>query len=155
MEVKKILWPTDLSENSLKALDHVYDLATKFGAEIIMLYVGIDLKNYFPAYGNYPNPELYERFEQWEQQEARKRLNDLCNGKLGGCPALTTRIVTGDAVNEILKAIKEYGVDLVVMTTHGHGHGDSAREALHPGRTAELVSRRSPVPVHLVNPYKT
>lgn len=155
MDVKTILWPTDLSENSLKALDHVYEMAAKFGAEVIMLYVGIDLKNYFPAYGNYPNPDLYGKFEEWEQQEARKRLAELCAGKLGGCPALTTRIVTGDPVGEILKVIRECKVDLVVMTTHGHGHGRRDAEILHPGRTAELVSRRSPVPVHLINPFKT
>jgi nucleotide-binding universal stress UspA family protein len=154
MDVKTILWPTDLSENSLKALNHVRDLASKHGAQVILLYVGIDLKNYFPAYGNYPNPELYERFEAWEQQQARTRLDELCSSKLGGCPKLVTRIAAGDAAEEILKVIKECKVDLVVMTSHGHGHGNRQAEALHPGHTAERVSRLSPVPVHMVNPYE-
>ncbi len=155
MDVKTILWPTDLSENSLKARDHVHELAMKHNAKIIVLYVGIDLKNYFPAYGNYPSIELYERFEAWEQEQAAERLRHVCEVKLAGCPDVRPEIVTGDPGMEILKAIQRHGADLVVMTSHGHGHGNREKESLHPGRTAEFVSRRSPVPVRLVNPYTT
>lgn len=155
MDVKTILWPTDLSENSLKARDHVYELAKQHNAKVIVLYVGIDLKNYFPAYGNYPTPELYERFEAWEQEQAAARLRQVCEVKLAGCPDVSPMIVTGDPGVEILKAIKKHNADLVVMTSHGHGHGNRQDEILHPGRTAEFVSRRAPVPVHLVNPYRT
>jgi len=154
MDVKTILWPTDLSENSLKAESQVRELARRHEAKIIVLYVGIDLKNYFPAYGNYPSPDLYQRFEEWERHQADLRLKNLCEVRLRGCPSIEARIVTGDPAREILKAVKDLGVDLIVMTTHGHGHGDRREEAIHPGHTAEAVSRRSPVPVHLVNPYE-
>ncbi|RLA89597.1 MAG: hypothetical protein DRG58_04655 [Deltaproteobacteria bacterium] len=39
MEVQTILWPTDLSMNSLKATKHVISLAEKYQAEVIMLYI--------------------------------------------------------------------------------------------------------------------
>ena len=34
MEISRILWPTDFSENAAKALPLVTELAQKFGAEI-------------------------------------------------------------------------------------------------------------------------
>lgn len=41
--IRTILWPTDLSKNSLKAARHEVSLAEKYQAKIIMLYVGTDL----------------------------------------------------------------------------------------------------------------
>ena len=43
MEVRTILWPTDLSKNSIKAAKHVSSLANKYQAKVILLYVGVDL----------------------------------------------------------------------------------------------------------------
>ena len=42
MEVRTILWPTDLSKNSIKAAKHVSSLAEKYQAKVILLYVGVD-----------------------------------------------------------------------------------------------------------------
>jgi nucleotide-binding universal stress UspA family protein len=39
MEIKKILWPTDFSENAAMALPLVTSLTQKYGAEIHILYV--------------------------------------------------------------------------------------------------------------------
>lgn len=47
--VRTILWPTDLSRNSLKAAKHVVSLAEKYQAKIVMLYVGTDLTAYWEA----------------------------------------------------------------------------------------------------------
>jgi nucleotide-binding universal stress UspA family protein len=57
MKVNTILWPTDLSENSLKAGKHVISLADKYQADVILLYVAVDLCAFFPAFGNYPSVE--------------------------------------------------------------------------------------------------
>lgn len=37
MKVKRILWPTDLSENSYKALPYITSLSESYGAEIHVL----------------------------------------------------------------------------------------------------------------------
>ena len=39
MELKKILWPTDFSENSAHALPYVGSLTEKYQTEIHLLYV--------------------------------------------------------------------------------------------------------------------
>lgn len=152
MDVKTILWPTDLSQSSLKSLDHVRDLAMKHNARVILLYVGLDLKNYFPAYGNYPSPELYERFEAWEQQEAQKHLEKLCQEKLDGCPALETRITTGEPATKILDVAKEAGADLIVMSTRGNTGCTLPGAENEPSPITMMVTKHSPVPVQTVNP---
>ena len=61
MEVRTILWPTDLSKNSIKAAKHVSSLALKYQAKVILMYVGVDLLSYFRAYGD-PSKEQVETF---------------------------------------------------------------------------------------------
>ena len=49
--IRTILWPTDLSKNSLKSVKHVVSLAEKYQAKIIMLYVATDLTSMFGGWG--------------------------------------------------------------------------------------------------------
>ena len=71
MEVQTILWPTDLSKNSLKAAENVVSLADKYKARVIMLYVGTDLTAMDQAYG-YPSQEHLRHFQDWELQQGQK-----------------------------------------------------------------------------------
>jgi nucleotide-binding universal stress UspA family protein len=56
MEISRILWPTDFSENAAKALPLVTELAQKFGAEIHILYVMKDYPAFGASYGQF-DPE--------------------------------------------------------------------------------------------------
>lgn len=148
MDVKTILFPTDLSDHSLKGLENARSLAAAYGARLVLLYVGFDLKEYFPAFGK-PSAEHTHDFRDWETQEAEKRMKELCATKPDGCPASDIRIMEGEPAREILNYIKQHGVDLVVMTTHGKSGGRS--DGLF-GSTAEKVVRRAEVPVLVVTP---
>ncbi|RJQ86163.1 MAG: universal stress protein [Desulfobacteraceae bacterium] len=148
MPVKTILWPTDLSEASLKAGGQVVTLAQNFGAEVILMYVAVDLCAYFPAYGNYPSPEHLNNFRDWEIERARKQLERICADELKACPFLKLRLVTGDPASEILKMIDQAGADLVVLSSRGQGaRGGQVQEL---GRVAQSILQRSPVPVHVI-----
>ncbi len=153
MEVRTILWPTDLSKNSIKAAKHVSSLAEKYQAKVILLYVGVDLMSYFPAYGNYPSEDQLEHFQNWELKQAKKHLETVCAKELKGCPNIEVKLVQGDAATEILKAIKAAQADMVVLTSHGRGHEDLDQKSADFGSVAKKVMANSPVPVHLVNPY--
>ena len=148
MDVKTILWPTDLSKASLKAAPHVVSLAEMYQAKVVVLYVGVDLCAYFPAYGNYPSADTLNEFQNWELKQAREKLAAICAGELKGCPMLATRIVTGEAATEILKAVAGEKADLLVMTRRGHGATAEATPGF--GRVAAQVLAESPVPVHFV-----
>jgi nucleotide-binding universal stress UspA family protein len=154
MEVRTILWPTDLSKNSLKAAKNVASLAEKYQAKVILLYVGVDLMNLFPAYGSYPSEEHMHHFQNWELNHAKKRMETVCDKELKACPQVEIRLVQGDAAAEILKAVKKEKADLIVLTTHGKGAADLDQASADFGSVAKKVMAKSPVPVHLVNPVK-
>ena len=152
MEVRTILWPTDLSKNSIKAAKHVSSLALKYDAKVILLYVGVDLMSMFPAYGT-PSGDQVQHFQKWELEQAKKHLEGVCAKELKACPNIDVRLVQGDAAGEILKTIKEAKADMVVLTSHGRGHEDLDQKSADFGSVAKKILANSPVPVHLVNPY--
>jgi len=152
MEVRTILWPTDLSKNSIKAAKHVSSLAEKYQAKIILLYVGVDLLGMFPAYGK-PSENQLEHFQSWELNQAKQHLESVCQKELKACPNIDVRVVQGDPAAEILKTITKAKVDLVVLTTHGRGHDELDQKSTEFGSVANKVMANSPVPIHLVNPY--
>jgi nucleotide-binding universal stress UspA family protein len=152
MEVRTILWPTDLSKNSIKAAKHVSSLALKYQAKVILMYVGVDLLSYFRAYGD-PSKDQLEHFQSWELKQAKKHLETVCEQELKACPNIEVKLVQGDAASEILKTIKEAKADMVVMTSHGRGQEDLDQKSADFGSVAKKILANSPVPVHLVNPY--
>jgi nucleotide-binding universal stress UspA family protein len=153
MEVRTILWPTDLSKNSIKAAKHVSSLAEKYKAKVILLYVGVDLMSFFPAYGNYPSEDQLEHFQNWELKQAKKHLESVCEKELKACPNIEVKLVQGDAATEILKMAQETKADMMVLTSHGRGHEDLDQKSADFGSVAKKVMANSPVPVHLVNPF--
>lgn len=148
MSIKTILWPTDLSEASLKAGHSVVSLAQKYGAEVILMYVAVDLCSYFPAYGSYPSVEHLNNFRDWEIEKARKRLERICEEELKACPFLKLRLVTGDPTSEILKMVDQTEADLIVLS--GRGRGAQAGLTNELGHVAQRILDQSPVPVHVV-----
>ena len=153
MEVRTILWPTDLSRNSLKAAPHVNSLAEKYQAKVIVFYVGVDLMNLLPYGGKYPNEEHLKHFRSWEMEQAKKKLETICDTELKACPMFDMRLVQGDPAAEILKAVKQEKADMVVLSTHGRSADDLDAASPEFGSVARKVLAGSPVPVHLINPF--
>jgi nucleotide-binding universal stress UspA family protein len=144
MEVKRILWPTDFSENAAKALPYVTSLTEKYQTEIHVLYV-IEcvfpgLPHHEPGHPEFPKSEM-DAMEQWENRMAEKRLNQICENYLQGCPLYIRHVAAGDPAEEILKVVDKEKVDMVVMTTRGR------KGRFHFGSVAEKVVQNSPVPV--------
>ena len=63
--IRTILWPTDLSKNSLKSAKHVVSLAEKYRAKIVMLYVATHLTSMFGGYAHEPG-DIIPHFQEWE-----------------------------------------------------------------------------------------
>ncbi|MDI6853706.1 MAG: universal stress protein [Deltaproteobacteria bacterium] len=153
MEVKTILWPTDLSKNSLKAARHVVSLANKYQARVIMLYVGTDLTTMLPYGGKYPSEDYLKHFQEWELGQARKEMETVCGKDLKACPMLEVKLVQGDPAEEILKMADGEKADMIVITTHGRGYGELDAKTPDFGSTVAKVIRGAKVPIHLVNPF--
>jgi nucleotide-binding universal stress UspA family protein len=143
MDVKKILWPTDFSRSAEKALPYVTSLTQKYGAEIHVLYVIEDIAHHKGWYGEFER-EKVDKLMEWADKSAKKRLEQVCEKYLEGCPLYIKHIAVGDPAQEILKLIDKEKVDLVVMATSGEkGH-------FRFGSVAEKVIKNSPVPVTTV-----
>lgn len=153
MEVRTILWPTDLSKNSIKAAPQVESLAQKYQAKVVLLFVGVDLLSHFRAYGD-PGEEQLHHFQDWELKQAKKHLEVVCQQELKACPNIEVKLVQGDAATQILKTIRDVKADMVVLTTHGRGAEALDQKSTDFGSVAKKVMANSPVPVHLVNPLK-
>jgi nucleotide-binding universal stress UspA family protein len=153
MEVKIILWPTDLSRNSLKAARHVVSLADKYQARVIMLYVGTDLTTMLPYGGKYPSEDYLKHFQEWELGQAKKEMETVCGKDMKACPMLEVKLVQGDPAEEILKMAAGQKADMIVITTHGRGYGELDAKTPDFGSTVARVIRGAKVPIHLVNPF--
>ena len=147
-----ILWPTELSESSQKALPQVLSLAEKYGSSVVVLYVAPDLCSLFPAYGNYPSAEFLEKFQDWELEKARSDLQQICSRELNTCQHVSLRLIRGDPAREILKASREEGVDMIVMSSRGQSFDSAGKVGSGFGGVAKKVAEESRVPVVLVNP---
>jgi nucleotide-binding universal stress UspA family protein len=143
MEVKKVLWPTDFSSISEKALPHVKSITAQYGAEIHVLYVIEDTAHHDGWYGAFEKKRVQELMEH-ANKSATKRLGQICEKYLEGCPLYIKHVAVGDPAKEILKLIDKEKVDLVVMASHGQ-HGN-----FRFGSVTEKVLKRSPVPVTIV-----
>jgi nucleotide-binding universal stress UspA family protein len=151
MDIKTILWPTDLSRNSLKAARQVVSLADKYQAKVIVLYVGTDLTSLYEGYGQ-PGQEHLRHFQEWEIKKAKEHLEGICEKDLKACPLLNIKLVQGDPATEILKAVDQEKADLIVLTSHGKGQEALDYKTPEFGSVARKVLAQAPVPVVVVNP---
>lgn len=139
MEVKKILWPTDFSDNSEQALPYVTSLGEKYKTEVHVLYVIPELANHEPWYGEFDQSHI-DKIHDWERKKAEERLNEICVKYLDGCPLYVRHIAMGDPAEEILRLAEKEKVDMVVMASHGR------KGRFHFGSVAEKVVKNALVP---------
>ena len=145
MNIQKILWPTDLSENAGNALGYVNSLTRQYGAEVHVLHVMEDVTDHAGWYGEF-GEEHIGKIVEWERKKAEERLAAICSDHLDGCPMFVRHVAVGDPADVILKIAGETGADMLVMATRGKkGRFDF-------GSVADRVVKNSPVPVVTVPP---
>jgi nucleotide-binding universal stress UspA family protein len=147
IEIKKILFPVDLTENSSKILPYVLSISEKYDSLIYLLHVVQDLNRWGKLY--VPHPSM-DKFQEEAIEGAKKAMDKVCEDQLQSCPNFQKRVVSGDTVDEILKVIESEEIDLLIIGTH-------ARKGLEHtifGSVTEKVVKQSSVPVLVINPYK-
>lgn len=153
VDIKRILWPTDLSKNALFALPYVRSMSEKYQAEVHLLYVAEDVSWFDHFYGD-ADPKFLTELQAKIIETAEEQLGKLCMTDLAGCRTFRRDIIVGNPVEEILKTIKDGKVDLVIMATHGHGlKGTMVHFPF--GSVTEKVTKSSPVPVLIINPLNS
>ena len=166
VEVKKILYTTDLSENARYAFAYAVSLADLYNASITFIHVLPEVPDILDKNViGYISEERWEEIKSQNVEEARDAIigkkhehmairdalhqfsQDVKEGNEGeGFATDEIIVVRGNPVEEILKYSEENNCDLIVMGTHGHG---TLTDAMM-GSTARRVLRRSPKPVLVV-----
>jgi nucleotide-binding universal stress UspA family protein len=146
ISIRRILAPTDLSDESIPPIRYAAELADKFRAELVLLHVVQDLALVMPD-AVMPTPVASPDLDEMVAS-ARTGLNELADqlglGRLH--PVVEVRV--GSPAAEIVAAAADLKADLVCLGTHGRG----GLAHLLLGSVAEKIVRQSPCPVLTVRP---
>jgi len=164
IEIKKILYTTDLSEHGRYAFSYAASLANAYKAEISVLHVIEEGPELDKTLVGYISEELWEQIKKQNLEEAReilvnrkmdnaaikKCVGDFCEEIQSSTPeeAYVTydiAIEMGHAVEKILEYATQGNYDLIVVGSHGHGTLETMM-----GDTARRIVRRSEIPVFVV-----
>jgi nucleotide-binding universal stress UspA family protein len=148
IEFKRILYPVDLSESSDKIVPYVQSVAKNFKSKIYILFAARAFEHFTSIY--VPHPSI-SRFEKELIEGAEKRMYEFVDEHFSDFTSTKAVVVAGDASEEIINYIEDQHIDLVIMGTHGR----KGMDKVIFGSVAERVLKTSPVPVMVVNPYKT
>jgi len=155
-QMNRILYATDLSDNSAYALRYALNSAIKHDAGIIILHVFelISTTNRF-ALELYIDGDLRKEIFGERVAETidriQKRLKIFCEKEFNGDTKYADRVESievceGFPADEILKKADDFNCDLIVMGTHGKGLITHA----FLGSTAKRVLRRTRKPVFII-----
>lgn len=140
MEIKNILYPTDLSEGSANAIPYVVDLTKHYGARLYVIHVIYDIAR---ATGwHVPHMNLNELYADIETG-VKKELERCCVEEMRGYKDIEYRIVKGLPHEEILKFADENNIDMIIIGTHSR----KGLDRIIFGSTAEKVVRNARCPV--------
>jgi nucleotide-binding universal stress UspA family protein len=164
IQIKKILYATDLSETAIHAFSYAVSLANMYGASITILHVLAE----FPGEQfilNMINTNTWKEIKTRHYSEARDKMIDKkrdrvaikevlqafseeANANAEDQTIVTDEILikTGAPAEIIVQTAKERNCDLVVMGTHGQG----VIADVLIGSTAKWVVRQSPIPVLVI-----
>jgi len=163
INIKKILYATDLSEDARDAFSYAVSLANAYSASITILHVLLKDLNIDSIAASYIDPKYWKEIKKQVYEDARqaligkKRENIAIeevlykfteNAKADMSSFVTDEIIvkSGNPEDNIIKQAEERNCDIIVMGSHGHGVlGDAII-----GSTARRVVRRSSKPVLVV-----
>jgi len=155
-EIQRILYTTDLSDNSVYAFRYAINSAKKHDAKIIILHVLEELPSFAQVMiQNYFDEEQQKKISEESiahtMDRISKRLNVFCHKELENDPESMDRIESieickGYPPNEILKKVDELECDAIVMGTHGKG----IIRHTYLGSMTKKVLRRVRKPVFII-----
>ena len=164
IQIKKILYATDLSETAVHAFSYAVSLANIYGASITILHVLAEFHGE-EFVTNMINTDTWEEIKSRHYSEARNQLIDKKRDHVALKEVLEAfseeskadaedqtfvtdeiLIKTGAPAEIIVQTAKERNCDFIVMGTHGRG----VIADVLIGSTAKWVVRQSLTPVLVI-----
>ena len=164
IQIKKILYATDLSETAAHAFSYAVSLANLYGAGIMILHVLAEFSGE-EFIQNMINTDTWKEIKKRHYSEVRDALSGKKRDRIAIKEVLQAfseeakaeaeeqtivtdeiLIKTGAPAEIIVQTAKERNCDLIVMGTHGQG----VIADVLIGNTAKWVVRQSPIPVLVI-----
>lgn len=115
--IKKILYATDYSKASARALDEAVDLAKQNRAELLVVHV-IEPTPYV-AGEEFASAEIYAKLEDIAKREAQASMSKLMERLKKLKVKAHSLLLKGSPREQIVRAAKSKKADLIVIGTHG------------------------------------
>lgn len=146
MKYKHILYPTDGSEFSKKALIHVRRIAKAFDAEVTILSVYQIPFNVGTNFSSLP-PDIFNRYKNDNEHNAKKIADEMLHELINLNINANSLILEGNPRKIICDYSKKLNCDLIIMGTRGHSEATN-----YIGSTSTYVINNTPhCPVMIVD----
>lgn len=148
IRLRRILFPTDFSENARAAQEYACAFAEQFRAELHILTVLHDVAPVLPEPGTLfitPVSNLDET-----RLSAEQAMSGLLDPKWEQANRVVRATRPGTPFLEIIRYARVQEIDLIVLGTHGR----SGLSHVLLGSVAERVVRHAPCPVLTIRPAK-
>lgn len=137
--MKKILVPTDFSENAYNALNFAIAFANEFGSEISLIH----------TFKLYSSTGMFISVESYMEDDARKDLAEMIREtlpKLKNGATIKHKLFRGDAAPVIASVADKEGYDLIIMGTQGA----SGLKEVFTGSTTNGVIKAGKTPLLMI-----
>ena len=142
IQLKRILYATDLSEASRAALPIVSAIARRYGSHVYAAHI------WSPPPYSIVSPEALSIMGEEQQNAIREVLEDFLHAnELSGIP-VTPILGRGEPAGELKRIVRENRINLAIVSTHGR----TGFRHLLMGSVAEELFRNLPCPVLTVGP---
>ena len=140
-DIKRILVVSRMTKYCRKAVHYGISMAKKCGSELYVIHVVHE--PFILGDWNLPMPTLQDEFKKI-MDEAKKELDAVIDQEKG--VSIKTLIRKGKPTEEILKAVKEEKIDLLIMLAHEEGRF----EHFLFGRSNDEIFRKMPCSVLMI-----
>ncbi|UCF91977.1 MAG: universal stress protein [Desulfobacterales bacterium] len=147
-DIKRILVVSRSTKNCKKALHYGIALAKQYNSKLSVLHV---IHDPFSVDGwNLPVPSLKQEYGNLVKK-AREEIDRIIKSEQADGLEITEWIREGKPVEEVIEAVKDKKIDLVIISAHEEGR----LEHYLFGRTVEELTRKMPCSILLVkyNPW--
>lgn len=137
--MKKILVPTDFSDNAYNALSVAVAFANHFGSEITLIH----------TFKLYSSTGMFVSVESYMEEDARNELAEMLKNtrpKLSNGASIRHKLYRGDAAPVIGAVAEKEGFDLIIMGTQGA----SGLKEVFSGSTTNGVVKSCKTPLLMI-----
>ena len=149
---EKVLYPTDFSEVSQKALGYITKLKSAGLNQVVVLRI-IDQKKVENisrgvGWAGLEVAEFLKQTKQWLQEEAKKEMEPIESVLRKAGIEVKERVETGDPRTRIVEVAEEEDVSAIVLGSHGRNNvssvllGSVATNVIHHSKRPVVVIKR-------------